>query len=117
LIAHDESPLALNVFLLLNKNYVTILLSLINVKSNRVTTFMKIQSDQCRMARTALRWGVRDLAEKAEVSPNTIARFERGEKLHDRTVVAIQNALESGGIEFIPENGGGAGVRFRERGD
>ena len=28
---------------------------------------------------------------------------------------AIRRALENAGIEFIPENGGGAGVRLRER--
>jgi hypothetical protein len=27
---------------------------------------------------------------------------------------AITTALEAAGIEFIPENGGGAGVRFRK---
>jgi hypothetical protein len=30
-------------------------------------------------------------------------------------VRAVVEALESAGIEFIPENGGGVGVRFRER--
>jgi hypothetical protein len=27
----------------------------------------------------------------------------------------VQRALEDGGIEFIPENGGGVGVRLRAR--
>ena len=31
-----------------------------------------------------------------------------------RTVDAIRRALESAGVEFIPENGGGAGVRLRK---
>ncbi|MGY2995834.1 hypothetical protein ACVWWD_004641 [Mesorhizobium sp. URHB0026] len=31
-----------------------------------------------------------------------------------RTVEAIRAALESAGVEFIPENGGGAGVRLRK---
>jgi transcriptional regulator with XRE-family HTH domain len=70
---------------------------------------------QCRMARAALGWGVRDLAAAAKVSIDTVVRFERGDDLMDRTVEAIQRALEVGGIEFIDENGGGAGVRVRKR--
>lgn len=67
---------------------------------------------QCKMARVALGWGIRQLAEKAQVSTQTIARLERGEELRPKTVEAIRNALETGGVEFIPENGGGAGVRL-----
>ena len=67
---------------------------------------------QSKMARTALGLGVRDLAALAKVSPDTIARLERGEELKPRTVEAIQTALESAGVEFIAENGGGAGVRL-----
>lgn len=69
---------------------------------------------QCKMARAAIGLGVRDLAVKADVSPNTIARLERGEAMRESTVGAIRAALESAGVEFIPENGGGAGVRLRK---
>jgi transcriptional regulator with XRE-family HTH domain len=75
---------------------------------------MTISPDQCRMARAALKIGVRDLAVAAKTSPNTIARFERGEALYPRTVDAIRAALEAAGVEFIPENGGGAGVRLKK---
>ncbi|KAB1119687.1 helix-turn-helix domain-containing protein [Neorhizobium galegae] len=64
------------------------------------------------MARTALGWGTRDLARNAGVSPDTIARLERGENLRASTIAAVQSAIEAAGIEFIPENGGGVGVRF-----
>lgn len=70
---------------------------------------------QCKMARAALGLGVRDLAEMAKVSPDTIARLERGEALRERTVDDIRAALEAAGVQFIPENGGGAGVRLRDR--
>jgi transcriptional regulator with XRE-family HTH domain len=70
---------------------------------------------QCKMARAALGWGVRELADAAEVSPDTIARLERGEDLRDRTVEAIRAALETGGVEFIAANGGGPGVRLGKR--
>ncbi len=32
-------------------------------------------------------------------------------------VRAVVDALQAAGIEFIPENGGGAGIRFRNRAD
>jgi len=66
------------------------------------------------MARTALGLGIRDLAEMAKVSPDTVARLERGDPLRERTVDAIKAALETAGVIFIPENGGGAGVRLRK---
>ncbi|MFT8731646.1 MAG: helix-turn-helix transcriptional regulator [Acetobacter fabarum] len=65
------------------------------------------------MARVAVGWGVRELAEKSGVSTNTIARLERGEELKASTIEAIRSALEAAGVEFIPENGGGAGVRLK----
>ena len=69
---------------------------------------------QCKMARAATGLGVRELAEAAGVSPNTVARLERGEDLKQATIDSIRAALESAGVEFIPENGGGAGVRLRK---
>jgi transcriptional regulator with XRE-family HTH domain len=66
------------------------------------------------MARTALGWGVRELAAAAKVAVDTVSRLERGEALKERTVEAIQRALEGAGVEFIPENGGGPGVRLRK---
>jgi predicted transcriptional regulator len=69
---------------------------------------------QCKMARVALGIGVRELAKLADVSPNTIARLERGEDMRDSTLSAIRAALEAAGVDFIDENGGGAGVRLRK---
>ena len=69
---------------------------------------------QMRMARAALGWGVRDLAEKAGVTANTVTRIENGSDAKQSTVAALRTALEDGGVEFIPENGGGAGVRLRK---
>ena len=70
---------------------------------------------QCRMARAALGLGVRELAAAAKVSVDTVARFERGDELKERTIEALQRTLEAAGIEFIDENGGGPGVRLRKR--
>lgn len=68
---------------------------------------------QCRMARTALGWGVRDLAEAANVAPATVSRFEGGQGVQSRTIEALRTTLEDAGIVFIPKNGGGPGVRLR----
>lgn len=69
---------------------------------------------QCKMARVATGLGIRELAQLAQVAPNTISRLEAGEELKPRTIAAIQAALEAAGVEFIPENGGGAGVRLKK---
>jgi transcriptional regulator with XRE-family HTH domain len=65
---------------------------------------------QCRMARAALGLGIRELALAAKVSIDTITRFERGDQLKERTIEAIQRALESAGVEFT--NGEQPGVRL-----
>lgn len=73
---------------------------------------------QCKMARTALALGVRDLAELVGVSPDTIARLERGEALREKTVTAIRVALEGAGIIFLSDGetpDGGPGVRLVRR--
>ena len=51
----------------------------------------------------------------AEVTTATITRYEneRG-GMHADTRDKVQRALESAGVEFLPENGGGAGVRLRK---
>jgi predicted transcriptional regulator len=69
---------------------------------------------QCRMARTALDWSSADLARAAEVGQATVTRFETGRDARMSTVEKLRSALEAAGIAFIAENGGGAGVRFRE---
>jgi transcriptional regulator with XRE-family HTH domain len=76
---------------------------------------MILQPIQCRMARAALDMGVRELAAAAKVSVDTVARFERGEELKERTIDALQRALEAAGIKLIDENGGGPGVRLAKR--
>lgn len=77
-----------------------------------------ITSEQIRAARSLLRWEQKDLAEASEVSLPSIKRLEtmRGPiAAQARTIRALIDALEQAGVQFIPENGGGAGVRLRER--
>jgi transcriptional regulator with XRE-family HTH domain len=67
------------------------------------------------MARAALEIGVRDLARLAGVSAMTVTRFENGHSEgYPATLEKLRGALELAGVEFIAENGGGAGVRLRK---
>ena len=78
-----------------------------------------LSSDQIRGARAILRLSQADLAKAASVSLETIKRLEamQGElKVRLDTLTRIKDALERAGVEFIPENGGGAGVRLAKRG-
>jgi len=59
----------------------------------------------------------KQVAEAAAVSLPTIKRLEKMDgplSGHVGTITAIQKVLEAAGVEFIPENGGGAGVRLRK---
>ena len=71
---------------------------------------------QARAARALLRMGVREVAELAKVTPNTVSRVEQDDQgprgPQPVTVEAIRRVYEAAGVQFIPENGGGAGVRL-----
>jgi len=74
---------------------------------------------QVKAARALLRWSQNDLAEASGISYPTIARLETTDgEIGGRatTAKAIVGALEAAGIEFIEENGGGAGVRLKSSG-
>ncbi|MBM2711652.1 helix-turn-helix transcriptional regulator [Mesorhizobium caraganae] len=78
---------------------------------------MTITAGQLRAARGLIGWSQQDLAEKAEVGRATIADFEAGKRAPYATTLArLQETLVAAGVEFIPENGGGAGVRLRKGG-
>ena len=65
------------------------------------------------MARAAVGWTVRQLAEKAQVGAATVNRFEMGHADPNRsTLAAIRAALEAAGVEFT--NGEAPGVRMRK---
>lgn len=77
-------------------------------------------ANQLRAARALIGWEQSKVAEAAGISLPTIKRMEgsagpvRG---NYETVSKVKRALEAAGIEFIAENGGGAGVRLRRRND
>lgn len=65
-----------------------------------------------------LAWSQEDLAVAATVSIPTIKRLEAQDGIlggRVATELKIRSALESAGVEFIDENGGGPGVRLRRR--
>jgi hypothetical protein len=77
-----------------------------------------LTSEQIRAARAVLRWRAEDLARASTVGVATIRRAELMSGKTSMTApndMAIRHAFESAGIEFIDENGGGPGVRVRQR--
>jgi transcriptional regulator with XRE-family HTH domain len=71
---------------------------------------VQMKAVQLRMARAAIGWGVRELAEKAGVAANTVTRIENGADAKQSTMDALQRALETAGVEFT--NGDQPGVRL-----
>lgn len=77
---------------------------------------MVLSASQCRAARALLGWSQEQLASASNVAKATIANFEVGKRTpYDRTLADVREALESAGVVFIAENGGGAGVRLAKR--
>jgi len=78
-----------------------------------------ITASQLRAARGLLEWSQSQLAEAAGLSLPTIKRMESDKgpgKSSAENVDAIQRALETAGVIFIPSNGEGPGVRLRKEG-
>ncbi len=76
---------------------------------------MTITPAQSRAARGILDWSQTELAQRSNLSESTIRDFEKGRRVPSvNNLAAVQRALEAAGVEFIPENGGGAGVRLRK---
>jgi transcriptional regulator with XRE-family HTH domain len=74
-----------------------------------------ITAGQCRAARALIGWSQQDLATRAGVGIMTIHQLEKdGSQSRRATLEVVQRALETAGIEFIEENGRGAGVRWQK---
>ena len=75
-----------------------------------------ITIEQCRAGRALIGMTQQALSEAAKVNKRTVMDFESGNRAPvNATLAVLRSALESAGVEFIPENGGGAGVRLHER--
>lgn len=70
---------------------------------------------QCRAARALIDMTQLELAEASGLGLSTIVEFEKQHHAAtNASEVVIQSTLEAAGIDFIAENGGGAGVRLRK---
>jgi len=69
---------------------------------------------QIRAARALLGWSQQQLADRAIVSLNALARLETG-NVDSRvsTMMAIQKALAKAGVEFLDADQKGEGVRLK----
>src|SRR2546426_6120700 len=77
----------------------------------------KVSIRQIKAARALLAWSQDQLAAAADVSIPTIKRLEAQDGPlggRNETGSKIRSALESAGVEFLDENGGGPRVRLRK---
>lgn len=69
---------------------------------------------QCRAGRAMADISRETLARLSGVDASAIEAFERRLHTPDEAIIRkLQQALEDAGVVFIPENGGGAGVRLK----
>ena len=72
--------------------------------------------EQCRAARALLGLSQPALAKAAGVGLSTVVDFEKSRRsVALESVQRMYEALEKAGVEFIRANGGGPGVRLRNR--
>lgn len=72
---------------------------------------------QVRAARGLIAWTQDELAQAAHVGLSTVRDFEAGRRQPmPANATAIRAALEAAGVEFIPEDGSGVGVRLMRQG-
>ncbi len=78
---------------------------------------IRIVPAQIRGARGMLDWTMLDLAQAAGVSVSTVKRMEMMEpqSVSGTTYDIVRNALETEGVEFLDDDGGGPGMRLRNR--
>lgn len=70
---------------------------------------------QCRAARALIGMTQSELATSAGFGLSTIVDFEKERRIVSTTAQSkMMQALEAAGVQFIEENGGGAGVRLRK---
>lgn len=78
-----------------------------------MTSVNSIAPSQLRAARALLGWNQQELANQAKVASSTVADFERGKRTPvENNLEALREALERGGVSFLP--GGVVGGPDRE---
>ena len=77
-----------------------------------------ISTDQVRAARALIRWSAQQLADASGVGVATIRRMEVVDGVPSgqiRSLLAIQTALESAGVEFVGSPTDDPGVRLKTK--
>lgn len=72
---------------------------------------------QIKMARSALEWTLKDLADACGISEKTVRRLESETTIQStkvKTLAMVQTTLEAAGIEFIGTPDDRPGVRMRQ---
>jgi transcriptional regulator with XRE-family HTH domain len=78
---------------------------------------MYLTGAQIRAGRALIRWSADELAKRCKLGRITITRAESVDgkpSMTDANSETIRRIFEAAGVEFIPENGGGAGVRLKK---
>src|SRR2546429_10032374 len=98
--------------------HVFLLLKMTFADSRLLGAEQPLWNAQMRAARALIHWSAEDLARETALSVTTIRRAELTDEETSMTAandLAVRRALEAAGVEFIDDNGGGAGVRLRQR--
>ena len=94
-----------------------VLYAILKISKGPRLSILKISIRQIKAARALLAWSQEQLAEYSGVSLPTIRRLEAKDGEiggRQETGAKMIAALEAAGVEFIPENGSGAGVRLKK---
>ena len=76
---------------------------------------MTISAEQFKNARMMLGWSRIRMMARLNVGEKTISNFEAGLPCSAKLDCGLaQSVFEAAGVEFIPENGGAAGVRLKK---
>lgn len=78
-----------------------------------------VTGNQIRLGRFALRWSIQELSDRTGVSIRTLKRIEADDSVPSasaNTLLQLQTALESAGIEFIGTVDEGPGIRLWKKG-
>jgi len=66
------------------------------------------------MARAGLGWSLLDLAERAQINPNTVSRYERGAEVRSGVLQKIEAVFRAEGIVFF-DDGVEAGIKVPQK--
>ena len=85
-------------------------------KASQQKLLIFVTPDQIRAGRALLNMSQGMLAKLANLGLSTVVDFEKSRRrVSDAALDAMRTALQSSGVIFVSENGGGPGVRLKKR--